>query len=675
MLDSIINSDRVDKNNKTSRKSKSNGSKRDSKKNGIISAKQESMEVLDIDPRLFRDAQNKKDAADGVGAEKRSMSSNSTRSSHSSSDSDSDESSDDIHIDPYAIELTYSQFNIVLNNHNIEVSPDMSGALIWLLLDTNNLITKEQLNLGLESDNLHNNPMKERAFHAKQFKVIFKCRITYSMIETLMTRIASDSSLSQNKSLHPKHLSYHARNFVIWDKILEHLVSDTTFNVEEEYLYGALSEEELRDGEVMVNMLSSLDSHWQHRVQLMSHIDDKLNAGSPMERDIFFAAHLLTDNRFTELLRGWAIQLSDDRSGVAKTGVVLLPALLSSILLCCQFPGVLFDASLLNAIYDGIFALVKNRRLKDMADDAYETLIQVTDVLAEVADQLDDYALMHLIVDILSTHGDPKIERHEKAREACVGGIGFLLYGIAPEEPEMMPVNKGLGIPGIPEITTLKPGQSHHQVISTPMGSLHDDEEDEGGIGVKSALQAMKEMKDGSEEKGESGRSEISVIMQRVHLLENEQFVTALGGILKHGVTDKAESGRRKSFKLLQRLEGEKEGALLEPLLAKWDFTVQKKYKNWKKLNARKAESKKKKKGKGKGKGKNKRKKSAMKAQLKNKQKNGKGKGKSKKKAKNIKFAQDAIVEETVEEVDVAAESVEQTQSSNVDTNEDATAE
>merc|ERR1712129_650151 len=99
---------------------------------------------------------------------------------------------------------------------------------------------------------------------------------------------------------------------------------------------------------------------------------------------------------------------------------------------------------------------------------------------------------------------------------------------------------------------------------------------------------------------------------------------------------------------LLQRLEGEREGALVEPLLAKWDFTVQKKYKNWKKLNARKAESKKKKKGKGKGK--NKRKKSSMKAQLKNKQKNGKGK----KKGKNIKFAQEAIVEETAKEVNVA---------------------
>merc|ERR1712087_12029 len=81
-----------------------------------------------------------------------------------------------------------------------------------------------------------------------------------------------------------------------------------------------------------------------------------------------------------------------------------------------------------------------------------------------------------------------------------------------------------------------------------------------------------------------------------------------------------AESGRRKSFKLLQRLEGEKEGALLEPLLAQWDFTVQKKFKNWKKLNARKAETAKKKrkgKGKGKGKGKNKKKKSSLKAQLK----------------------------------------------------------
>merc|ERR1712129_292471 len=97
---------------------------------------------------------------------------------------------------------------------------------------------------------------------------------------------------------------------------------------------------------------------------------------------------------------------------------------------------------------------------------------------------------------------------------------------------------------GIPEVTSLKPGQSHHQVITTPMGALHD-EVDEGGIGVKSALQAMKEMNTESEEK-ENGKSKISGAMQRVHLLDTEQFVTALGAILKHGVTDKAESGRRK---------------------------------------------------------------------------------------------------------------------------------
>merc|ERR1719471_1686922 len=107
------------------------------------------------------------------------------------------------------------------------------------------------------------------------------------------------------------------------------------------------------------------------------------------------------------------------------------------------------------------------------------------------------------------------------------------------------------------------------------------------------ASKAKKEGKDGGEQS--SGKSKISPTMQRVHLLENEQFVAALGSILKNGVTDKAESGRRKSFKLLQRLEGEQEGKLLEPLLAQWDFTVQKKFKNWKKLNARKAETAKKK--------------------------------------------------------------------------------
>ena len=99
-----------------------------------------------IDPRLFRDTRSKK--ADG----KRSMSSD-TRSSSSSTregrNSESDE--DGVH-----------------NNHNVEVSPDMSAALVWQLLDTCGQVSDEQRSLGLEADNPHNNPMKERAFHAKQ---------------------------------------------------------------------------------------------------------------------------------------------------------------------------------------------------------------------------------------------------------------------------------------------------------------------------------------------------------------------------------------------------------------------------------------------------------------------------------------------------------------------------
>ena len=91
-----------------------------------------------------------------------------------------------------------------------------------------------------------------------------------------MKKISGGIISRQDKSLHPKHLSYETRNYVIWDKIFEHLINSTSFNVESEYLYGALSEEELTNSQTIVTMLSSLDSHWQHRVQLMEHIDDKL---------------------------------------------------------------------------------------------------------------------------------------------------------------------------------------------------------------------------------------------------------------------------------------------------------------------------------------------------------------------------------------------------------------
>merc|ERR1712113_382786 len=144
------------------------------------------------------------------------------------------------------------------------------------------MLDDEVKSLGNESDNLHNNPMKERGFHSKQFKKISKCKISYKMIDTLMKRLNNGSVSRQDKSLHPKHLSYEKRNLVIWDKIFEHLLNKTSFNVEEDYLYGALSSEDLTDGDKIIEMLSSLESHWQHRVQLMEHIDDKLNSGSAM---------------------------------------------------------------------------------------------------------------------------------------------------------------------------------------------------------------------------------------------------------------------------------------------------------------------------------------------------------------------------------------------------------
>lgn len=225
----------------------------------------ESLDVLDIDPRLFQDAKDRRE------------SSRSSRASESSSFAEPEVEDDNFIVDVYTLSLSYSQFNIVLNNNDIEISPDMSAALIWLLLGCNDMISDEVRNLGLDSDNFHNDPMKERSFHSKQFKLIYKCTITYAMIECLMKKLGSGNIISrQDKSLHPKHLSYETRNYVIWDKIFDHLINTTSFNVESEYLYGALSEEELTNSQTIVSMLATLDSHWQHRVQLMEHIDDKL---------------------------------------------------------------------------------------------------------------------------------------------------------------------------------------------------------------------------------------------------------------------------------------------------------------------------------------------------------------------------------------------------------------
>jgi len=537
-----------------------------------------SMEVLAIDPRLFHDAKEKSRSMDGSGDDEAERESTS-----------SDSNASDKEVDVYALQVSNVQFNVVLNNHNIQVSPDMIAGLIWLLLDVNGLLDDEIKSRGLESDNLHTNPMKERGFHAKQFKRIHKCIITYGMIETLMTKIADGAISRHDRQLHPKSLSYLKRNFVIWDKIFTHLLSKTALNVEEEYLYGTLQESDLRDGEKIVDMLSSLDAHWQHRVQLMEHIDDKLNGGSTMERDMFFASILFNNENFIRVLTGWSCQLTDDRSGVARAAVTLLPAVLSSIMLCIQFPAVLFDEErIIHPIYDGIFTLVKNRRLKDMADDAYESLIQVTDILGQVAWDLEDYELMTMIINILEQHSGIKVEKHDKCRESCIGGIGFLLYGIegAPDD-------------NVAKIAMLKKrsldtNDAVQEVIATPIGALSEKDRESGADDDDGKMPDVDliRMRSSSAVVDAKIGTKLAKEMQRKELLQNEAFVASFGVILKNGVTDKSESARRKAFKMLQRLEKEQDGELWTELQTKWDLIIKKKFESWKKMNAKKSSTK-----------------------------------------------------------------------------------
>ena len=151
---------------------------------------------------------------------------------HAKPDTDTDTSSSSI---------SFGEFNLVLNDHAIAVSPDMSAALIWLLLDHNHLLSTSELTLGLASDNDHNDPMRERSFHAAQFKRITKSRISKSMLASLMTALET-LVCAHDKSQHPKHLSYKRRNLVIWDSLCRHLHDEQPLNVEEDYLYGALSQ-------------------------------------------------------------------------------------------------------------------------------------------------------------------------------------------------------------------------------------------------------------------------------------------------------------------------------------------------------------------------------------------------------------------------------------------------
>merc|ERR1712176_191411 len=98
-------------------------------------------------------------------------------------------------------------------------------------------------------------------------------------------------------------------------------------------------------------------------------------------------------------------------------------------------------------------------------------------------------------------------------------------------------------------------------------------------------IEELKENLSGTPVKSIKTASKLSKEIQREYLLKSEEFVISFGNVLKFGVTDKGESGRKKAFKLLQRLESENEGKLLEDLMTnKWDAIIAKKFANCKKL-------------------------------------------------------------------------------------------
>jgi len=339
--------------------------------------------------------------------------------------------------------ISFGDFNLVLNDHSIAISPDMSAALIWLLLDHNGLLAADLLSLGLDSDNHHDNPMKERSFHAAQYKRIRKCRVTKTMLSSLMIALEGTSLQplglisAHIKSQHPKHLTYHQRNLVIWDKILHHLHDDQPINIEEDYLYGALTQSQLADPD-MLAMLQSLDSHWQHRVQLMQFLDDVLNGSDAhSQRDALFTASgpLSSNDAVSKLLSGWAVQMRDDRSSVCKVATSLLPAVLSALLLCAPSPALLFDEALISRMYGAMLycVAVQGSRLKEMASAANEALALCTNVLCEVAMAMDTahggYALLCVIVQLLERKSDAKEEKHSKVRLAVGVTVGAMVFG------------------------------------------------------------------------------------------------------------------------------------------------------------------------------------------------------------------------------------------------------
>lgn len=341
-------------------------------------------------------------------------------------------------------------------------------------------------------------------------------------------------------------------------------------------------------------------------------------------------APLFEEENFLLLIVGWTTQLYDERSRITQTAAELFPSLLTQLLTKMETPAIIFEAEhgCLGTMLEALFTLLKNKRAKALSEIAHDVLIETINILATVAEDLDDTAI-HRIAQFLCQHTLYEHEKHEKVRAGCIAYSLFIVYGTESQEihNNALKENAQLTMDMLP-----LPGMGHKDksisMVSIDSTELGSDLEDNGD-GTESTdtnqladppqhntmVNAMKPMQrshsadsangDENEHKLQSATSKLFTVdkaakeknvkiaktPQRAQLFEDEVFMGIFAQIIGNGIEDRGKESREKAMKVLKKIESSHR-EILEKYM---DGVHLNKYEKWKRFNMPKTKKGKKK--------------------------------------------------------------------------------
>ena len=204
--------------------------------------------------------------------------------------------------------------------------------------------------------------------------------------------------------------------------------SQTAFDVQNDYISQALTQEQLNNHTALLEILETRDAEWKQRVQCLEYIEGNISINENLRP-------MLEDETFLLLIVGWCTQLYDERSRITQTAAELFPSLLTQLLGAMNTPAIVFEEEngCLSCIFEALFALLKNKRAKTLSDIAHDVLIETINIFTTVAGDLDETAFMKIIT-FLHEHTIFEKEKHEKVRAGSIAYALFVIYGTEAQE-------------------------------------------------------------------------------------------------------------------------------------------------------------------------------------------------------------------------------------------------